>query len=106
MRKISDQEFLNQLTLLFGKAIQIISRTDFIESSTFPVEIIYLETDNGTLELFCKFLNGMGANNHGHRGGVQYEANVYSGVLADLPLSTIKYYGKCSFNTEEVMVLE
>jgi aminoglycoside/choline kinase family phosphotransferase len=76
--------------------VEIISRENFIESSTFPVEIIKCKTGDGNiLNLFCKYLGGMGPNNFGHRGGVEYEAKIYESILDNTSLSKIQYYGQC-----------
>jgi hypothetical protein len=78
--------------------IEIVSRVDYIESSTYPVEIVNCKTGSGEqLNLFCKYLGGRGPNNHGHRGGVRYEAKMYERVLVQSPCSKIRYYGQ--FNT-------
>lgn len=57
--------------------IEIIFRENFIDSSTFPVEIVTCKTSKGkNISLFCKYLEGMGPNSYGHRRGVDYEAFV------------------------------
>jgi hypothetical protein len=74
----------------------IISRDSFYESSTYPVEIIKCKAGSGeVIELFCKYLSGVDSNNNGHRGGVEYEADVYSKILRELPFPKINFYGIC-----------
>jgi hypothetical protein len=81
--------------------IEIISRTSFKETSTFPVEIIECKTATGKTEnLFCKYLAGMGPNNFGHRGGVDYEAQVYQQILKSAPFPTVKFFGRCELDSK------
>lgn len=89
--------------------IKIISRNSFYESSTFPVEIVTCKTADGkNISLFCKYLGGMGPNNYGHRGGVEYEAKVYSRILNKTSISKIKYFGQCKISDTDdaLLVLE
>src|SRR6185295_9494134 len=89
--------------------IEILSRNEFSDKSTFPVEIITCKKSDGEIvQLFCKFLGGMGPNNYGHRGGVEYEAKVYSEVLEKTQCSTIKYFGQSKLpgSQETLMVIE
>ena len=89
--------------------IKIVSRHEFIYSSTFPVEIVTCKTVRGEqLSLFCKYLGGKRPNNYGHHGGVEYEAKIYEGILDKTSCSTIRYYGQCNIpgSSETLMVLE
>ena len=101
---------VDQLTNLLsvpGEPIEIISRLPFKGSSTFPAEIIHCKVARGKMfHLFGKYLAGLGPNNHGHRGGVEYEIKIYDEVLRKLPLSKARYWGKCSFpGTNEILLL-
>ena len=86
--------------------VEVISRTAFKGSSTFPAEIINCRFDGGkTITLFGKYLAGLGPNNHGHRGGVEYEIKIYDEVLQNLPLSKAHFWGKCHFNENNETLL-
>jgi thiamine kinase-like enzyme len=88
---------------------EIVSRKPFINTSTFPVEIIACRVNDGQIiNLFCKYLAGTVRNDFEHRGGVEYESNVYGKVLGDVTLPKPKYYGNCYFleNNETLLVLE
>ena len=74
-------------------SIKIIHRKSCIYVSTFPSEIIKCELDSREVTLFCKYLNGLGPNNNGHRGGVEYEARVYNEILRETYLSSVRFYG-------------
>ena len=81
-----------------AKNVEVISRSAFKGSSTFPAEIIKCQLPDGKiLTLFGKYLAGLGPNNHGHRGGVEYEIKVYDEVLRNLPLPKANFWGKCFF---------
>src|SRR5262245_51197033 len=97
----------NQLEKIFSaKNIEVISRSAF-RGGTFPAEIINCRLDDGKqLSLFAKYLAGMGPNNHGHRGGVEYEIRVYDEVLRKLPLPKVNFWGKCHFaESDETLLL-
>ena len=100
------------LSLMIEKdksVVKIISRSNYIESSTFPVEIVVCRTSQGKiLNLFCKYLAGMGPNNFGHRGGLEYEAKIYEYILDKTPITKIKYFGQCrlTFNNDLLLVME
>lgn len=92
-----------------NEPVEIITREEFPDSSTFPVEIISCRIgERLTLQLFAKYLAGKGPNNLGHRGGVLYEADVYAQVLSRMQLKTCRYYGQYEFRhlNETVMLLE
>ena len=91
------------------KNVQVISRTAFKGSSTFPAEIILCRLSDGkVLKLFGKYLAGLGPNNHGHRGGVEYEIKIYDEVLREFPLPKANYWGKCFFedNDETLLLMD
>jgi hypothetical protein len=87
--------------------VQVISRAVFKGSSTFPAEVINCRLSGGKhLKLFGKYLAGLGPNNHGHRGGVEYEIKIYDEVLRNLPLPKANFWGKCFFKeTDETLLL-
>jgi hypothetical protein len=99
----------DHLTRMLGKGhgpVEIISRSNFIESSTFPVEIVTCKTVDGrNYNLFCKYLAGMGPNNFGHRGGVEYEARIYQDILDKTPIAKISFYGQCRLNNNDDLLL-
>lgn len=89
-------KYLSAMLMKEDLPVEIISRNDFYETSTFPVEIVTCNTGNGkNIDLFCKYLGGIGPNNYGHRGGVEYEAKIYSDILDKTPCSKIKFFGQC-----------
>ncbi len=116
MNKLPDTAALEKhlSTLIYKREIspgpvEIISRNAFIDTSTFPVEIITCKlTDGRVVNFFCKYSGGQGPNNFGHRGGVEYECRVYSEVLGNIPLTVPVFYGNCFFlnNNETVLILE
>lgn len=77
---------------------EVLSRKPFINSSTFPAEIISCAlNDEKIINLFCKYIAGRDHASFGHRGGIEYEIKIYNEVLNNLPLSTAKFYGSCYF---------
>ncbi len=93
----------------FEKPLEIVSRSPFKGSSTFPAEVIHCKLPGEkVLPLFGKYLAGLGPNNHGHRGGVEYEIKIYDEVLRALPLSKAGYRGKCFFpeSNETLLLME
>ncbi|MEJ7829560.1 MAG: hypothetical protein WKF91_15225, partial [Segetibacter sp.] len=102
---------LSSLLLNHGvtdQKIKILNREPCIYASTFPTEIVKYEFENQQVSLFCKYLNGLGPNNFGHRGGVEYEARIYTKILQQSPLPTVKFYGTCCLEESKdlLMVLE
>ena len=79
------------------KKLEIISRAP-AKSSTFPTELVECKIDNRLFRFFCKYQDGMSANNFGHRGAVCYEAMIYDQILSQTPLSLIEYYGRCDLS--------
>ena len=112
---LPDTELLaHHLSKLFSsngteKTVEVISRKAFKGSSTFPAEIINCRFPDGkVLTLFGKYLAGLGPNNHGHRGGVEYEIKIYDEVLRKLPLPKANFWGKCYFkeNNETLLLMD
>ena len=114
INSLPDNELLaDQLSRLFPgtveQPVEIVSRLPFKGSSTFPAEVIYCKLPGErVLPLFAKYLAGLGPNNHGHRGGVEYEIRIYDEVLRMLPLSKASYWGKCFFpgSNETLLLME
>jgi hypothetical protein len=102
-------KYLSPMLNLKEGSLEIISRQSFLEASTFPVEIVICKIENGEqVNLFCKYLGGLGPNNYGHRGGVEYESKIYEEIISRIPSSKIKFYGQCwiSETSETLMVIE
>jgi hypothetical protein len=77
--------------------VQILDREPNPYTSTFPGEIVTCRLADGSeRRLFCKYTAGEGHNDHGSRGGVRYEAEVYRQVLQRLPLPAPAFYGAFS----------
>ena len=74
--------------------LTVLSRKRNMFESTFASEIITCRSlRNGTFRVFCKYGTNDFDKGYGHRGGVSYEASVYSEVLAPLRASTPTFYG-------------
>lgn len=89
--------------------LTILSRKPFINSSTYPAEIINCNVNNdGNILLFCKYSRGRKHDGLGHRGGILYEIKVYDEVLKHLQISMPKFYGDCYIpvHDETLMVIE
>lgn len=102
-------DHLSKLFSINAEPVEVISRSPFKGSSTFPAEIIHCKFPDGrVLPLFGKYLAGLGPNNYGHRGGVEYEIKIYDEVLRNVPLSKAGYWGKCFFpeNNETLLLME
>src|SRR5260370_934973 len=62
--------------------------------SSFPSEVVTCRFNNGKeLQFFYKYGGDHYENDHGHWGGISYEANVYRLILQPLALS--RPVGKC-----------
>jgi thiamine kinase-like enzyme len=87
--------------------VKVLSR-QAATSTTFPTEIIECEVDGQKKLVFCKYQNGLDANNHGHRGAVPYESMVYQEIISQTPLSHVPFHGTCSLpgKNEMWMVLD
>lgn len=78
----------------------IIARRRNRHTSTYPSEIVTcLSSDGSRLDLILKYGPLSCTTGYGHRGGVSYEAQIYSEVLTRIALGTPRYYG--SFLDEE-----
>jgi thiamine kinase-like enzyme len=77
-----------------ARDVTVISRQPNRFESTFASEIITCRLSwNGTFRVFCKYGTSHFDKAFGHRGGVSYEAAVYSKVLAPLHTSAPAFYG-------------
>src|SRR5262249_18477591 len=75
-------------------AAAILRRRPNLYESTFPSEIVTcLLADGSERRILCKYANRECNGDYGHRGGVEYEAEVYRRVLRPLRASTPKFYG-------------
>ena len=87
----------------------VLSRKPGIFTSTFPTEIITCKfNEEQPIHLFCKYVAHTDGEDFGHRGGVEYEIRIYDEVLRNVPIPSVKFYGKCYFPETNVtmMVLE
>ena len=74
--------------------LRIVDRRASRLGGTFPAEIVTCRLADGEeLRLFCKLSGATARDDHGHRRGVHYEAQVYRALLATLDLPTAVYYG-------------
>jgi Phosphotransferase enzyme family len=92
-----------------GGQLAVLERKPNLYASTFPSEIVTCRFDDGReRRLLCKYAAGRSHHAHGHRGGVVYEAEVYSHVLQPLQASTPTFYGAHTDSTagETWLILE
>src|SRR5260370_376159 len=74
--------------------VAVLKRKPLLPGMTFPTEIVTCRlAGDQKLHLFCKYEAGRNHNAHGHRGGVSYEAEIYEGLLQELPVRTPEFYG-------------
>src|SRR5260370_1241511 len=67
--------------------VHILDRKPNPYTSTFPAEVVTCTVaDGGEQRVLCKYTGRGGESDHGHRGGVGYEAEVYRQVLQGLPV--------------------
>ena len=77
--------------------LEILDREKNAHTSTYASETIRIRLDGSSIVLLhCKYSH---EDKHhvssGHRGGVEYEANVYEKLLAPLQVSAPRYFGSC-----------
>ena len=82
----------------FGNgSLSVVKRKPNAFGSTFPTEIVKCQVGNGSGSRPISFFLKYGAKKfdgvYGHRGGLPYEARVYSEILDGLGFSTPKLYG-------------
>jgi hypothetical protein len=66
-----------------------------LRGSTFPVEVVTCGLPDGkSVRMFCKYEAGRSHEGHGHRGGVEYEADVYATVLTLSKCSAPIFFGR------------
>jgi aminoglycoside phosphotransferase (APT) family kinase protein len=76
-----------------GEKLRIRERVPAIWSSTYPSEIVTCRAGQRELRLYCKYMAGLRYQSYGHRGGLQYETEVYRRILQSSLLPTARYYG-------------
>jgi thiamine kinase-like enzyme len=80
-----------------GAQLSILHRQPNIYTASFPSEIVTCQFGNGSeLRLLCKYGAGHGSSLSGitsHKGGVPYEAAVYSHILRTARATTPTFYG-------------
>lgn len=85
------------LTSVLRSQVKILDRQLNIYSATFPSEIVRCRLgDSHELQLLCKYGNDHGTSLSpitGHKGGVPYEAAVYSRILQASRATTPTFYG-------------
>lgn len=75
-----------------------VSRRSYVYSSTSPAQIIHCHlSNNQSVYLFCKYSGNHTQYSFGHRGGVEYENEIYKKILWHSALSSPAYYGFCRF---------
>jgi hypothetical protein len=74
--------------------VAIVRRRSNDYESTAPSEVVTCRlADQSRYRLFCKYSSDFSNRDHGHRGGVPYEAEVYRRVLQPAHVSTPRFYG-------------
>jgi aminoglycoside phosphotransferase (APT) family kinase protein len=97
LREYPDLEYLMhglQSALGVREGLQVVKREPMRRPHTFPGEVVICRLADGReLALFCKYQKGNGPSSHGHRGGLDHEADVYKRVLAHSSSPTPQFYG-------------
>ena len=74
--------------------VHILDRKPNPYTSTFPAEVVTcIMADRREQRVLCKYTGHGGHSDHGHRGGVGYEAEVYRQVLQGLPVPVPTFHG-------------
>ena len=77
-----------------GGTLTVLRREPNVYESTFPSEVVTCRLADGSWRrLFCKYSADLDNSDHGHRGGVAYEAEVYRQVLRPSRALTPRFYG-------------
>ena len=80
--------------------LTIVDRRSNVNASTFPSVIVTCLTENGSrMRLLFKFSNDL-IESHGHRGGVEYEKQIYRWLLSKLGLSSARFLGEYQLKGE------
>jgi hypothetical protein len=88
------EELEDVLEQLLGAGTTISERTPNEYASWHPSEIVACRTGEGELRrVLCKYGPTGAGTSHGHRGGVDYEGEVYRHVLAARRLGTPRLWG-------------
>lgn len=83
--------------------VALTDRKPFYYCSTSPAEVITCRLNNGQLvSLFCKYGGSHAQYSYGHRGGVEYEAEIYREILQQAPVSTPRFYGYSNDDNKKV----
>lgn len=91
-RSTTELEQLLDETGLFRGRIKVVARVENRLLTTSPSEILTCQIDqDGSARFFCKYRPGVEHGSHGHRRGLNYEANVYSLLLEELDITTPRY---------------
>ena len=89
-----------------GQRVTVLDRRPAL-GGTFPKEIVTCRLADGSeMQLFCKYSFGHGHSVHGHRGGVEYEAEVYSQLLPHLCQLTPASFGSYRHGSDRWLMLE
>ena len=100
------EKFVNEVHSPFYMT-KMVKRKKFDYHSTSPAEIISYSLDNGQLiHLFCKYAGSHTQFSNGHRGGVEYEVQVYEKVLNKILLSSPIFYGCYREANEASLVIQ
>jgi hypothetical protein len=75
--------------------VAVLSREPSLYSSTFPAEILKCRLSDGTeRQILGKYQTyNWALYGHGHRGGIAYEAEVYSKILQRTDVTTPEFFG-------------
>jgi hypothetical protein len=91
---------------LDASGLRIVDRRTSDAGGTFPSEIVTCRLGDGSrLRLFCKRAAATVRDDHGHRGGVPYEADVYRTLLRPLDLPLPTFYGSNRSDAGALLVL-
>lgn len=94
-------QLLKQQGLLTNR-LEICDRSENIYTSTFPSEIVSCCLDGRPANrFFLKHSVDRGHWAYGHRGGVEYESQIYLQLLNRLDISTARAYGVCTSPTDQ-----
>jgi aminoglycoside phosphotransferase (APT) family kinase protein len=90
----SDAGLARGLARVFGGPVTLRERSEFVSTSTYPAELLTLESDGVVHQVLCKY--SAGRDDHrcwGHRGGLDHEARVYQHVLRPLGVTEPACHG-------------
>ena len=71
-------------------------RREYLDSvGTHPSEVVTCRRDGVVLRILCKYSSYTHEEDHGHRGGLEREIELYRSVLAADPGTSARFYGFC-----------